>query len=64
MNFNDLKEKALNRKQMRAIKGGSGTCEAKSPTGEIICDVSKKEALFWATDSGSWCCENCKYCGK
>ena len=26
MNFNDLKAKALNKKQMRAIKGGSGTC--------------------------------------
>ena len=26
MNFNDLKAKALNKKQMRAIKGGFGTC--------------------------------------
>lgn len=25
MNFNDLKAKALNKKQMRAIKGGFGT---------------------------------------
>ena len=26
MNFNDLKEKALSKEQLRSIKGGSGTC--------------------------------------
>lgn len=32
MNFNDLKAKALNKKQMRAIKGGFGTCWNKVTT--------------------------------
>lgn len=32
MNFNDLKAKALNKKQMRAIKGGFGTCGYKVTT--------------------------------
>ena len=31
MNFNVLKTKALSKNQMRAIKGGSGTCDYKSP---------------------------------
>ena len=35
MNFNDLKAKALNKKQMRAIKGGFGTCGYKSPSGRV-----------------------------
>lgn len=35
MNFNVLKTKALSKNQMRAIKGGSGTCGYKSPTGTV-----------------------------
>ena len=35
MNFNDLKAKALNKKQMRASKGGFGTCGYKSPSGRV-----------------------------
>lgn len=39
MNFNVLKTKALSKNQMRAIKGGSGTCGYKSPTGTVKCGV-------------------------
>lgn len=66
MNFNDLKVKALSKKQMRATKSGSGTCGAKSPSGDLICGVSKAEALHWATSEGNWCCDSCgssSYCG-
>ncbi|MDE6215721.1 TIGR04149 family rSAM-modified RiPP [Bacteroides sp.] len=66
MNFNDLKAKAINKKQMRAIKGGSGTCGYKSPTGTVECGVSKKHAQFMATPDGYWCCDSCassSYCG-
>ena len=49
MNFNDLKNNALTKNQMRAIKGGglngNGTCGAISPTGTRICNVSKSTAL-------------------
>lgn len=44
MNFNVLKTKALSKNQMRAIKGGSGTCGYKSPTGTVKCGVSKAQA--------------------
>lgn len=49
MNFNDLKAKALNKKQMRAIKGGFGTCGYKSPSGRVECGVTKVQAQFMAT---------------
>lgn len=45
MNFNVLKTKALSKNQMRAIKGGSGTCGYKSPTGTVKCGVSKAQAM-------------------
>ena len=48
MNFNVLKTKALSKNQMRAIKGGSGTCGYKSPTGTVKCGVSKAQAMHMA----------------
>lgn len=66
MNFNDLKAKALNKKQMRAIKGSSGTCGYKSPSGRVECGVTKVQAQFMATAKGNWCCDSCassSYCG-
>jgi len=66
MNFNDLKAKALNKKQMRAIKGGFGTCVYKSPSGRVECGVTKVQAQFMATAKGNWCCDSCpssSYCG-
>ena len=59
MNFNDLKAKALNKKQMRAIKGGFGTCGYKSPSGRVECGVTKVQAQFMATAKGNWCCDSC-----
>ena len=50
MNFNVLKTKALSKNQMRAIKGGSGTCGYKSPTGTVKCGVSKAQAMHMATE--------------
>lgn len=67
MNFNDLKKVALSKNQMRAIKGGSGTCGYKSPSGTVECNVSKTQAQFMATENGHWCCDSCNissYCGK
>lgn len=70
MNFNDLKVKALNRTQMRAIKGGingNGTC-GYVKDGRVTCGVSKQQVMF-ATDNGTvgkWCCDSCgtsTYCG-
>ena len=55
MNFNDLKAKALNKKQMRAIKGGFGTCGYKSPSGRVECGVTKVQAQFMATAKGNGC---------
>lgn len=52
MNFNVLKTKALSKNQMRAIKGGSGTCGYKSPTGTVKCGVSKAQAMHMATKKG------------
>lgn len=66
MNFNDLKAKALNKKQMRAIKGGFGTCGYKSSNGRVECGVTKVQAQFMATAKGNWCCDSCpssSYCG-
>ena len=66
MNFNDLKAKALNKKQMRAIKGGFGTCGYKSPSGRVECGVTKVQAQFMATAKGNWCWDSCpssSYCG-
>ena len=66
MNFNDLKAKALNKKQMRAIKGGFGSCGYKSPSGRVECGVTKVQAQFLATAKGNWCCDSCpssSYCG-
>ena len=66
MNFNDLKAKALNKKQMRAIKGGFGTCGYKSPSGRVECGVTKVQAQFMATAKVIWCCDSCPssiYCG-
>lgn len=67
MKFNDLKAKALNKNQMRAIKGGSGTCGAISESGSAICNVSKAQALHWAVgEKAHWCCDSCAsthYCG-
>lgn len=66
MNFNDLKAKALNKKQMRAIKGGFGTCGYKSPSGRVECGVTKVQAQFMATAKENWCCDSCpssSYCG-
>ena len=66
MNFNDLKAKALNKKQMRAIKGGFGPCGYKSPNGRVECGVTKVQAQFMATAKGNWCCDSCpssSYCG-
>ena len=66
MNFNYLKAKALNKKQMRAIKGGFGTCGYKSPSGRVECGVTKVQAQFMATAKGNWCCDSCpssSYCG-
>lgn len=66
MNFNVLKTKALSKNQMRAIKGGSGTCGYKSPTGTVKCGVSKAQAMHMATEEGHWCCDICgssSYCG-
>ena len=66
MNFNVLKTKALSKNQMRAIKGGSGTCGYKSPTGTVKCGVSKAQAMHRATEEGHWCCDSCgssSYCG-
>lgn len=51
---------------MRAIKGGSGTCGYKSPTGTVKCGVSKAQAMHMATEEGHWCCDSCgssSYCG-
>lgn len=59
MNFNVLKTKALSKNQMRAIKGGSGTCGYKSPTGTVKCGVSKAQAMHMATEEGHWCCDSC-----
>lgn len=67
MNFNELKVKALNKKEMRAIKGGFGTCGYKSPTGKVECNVTKRQAMFMATQDGYWCCDSCgssSYCGQ
>lgn len=70
MNFNDLKAKALNRSQMRNIKGGvngNGTCGYKKD-GEAFCNLSKAQVMA-ATDNGNvgnWCCDSCassSYCG-
>lgn len=44
MKFNELKKIALNKTQMRAIKGGSGTCGYKSPSGDVGCGVTKTQA--------------------
>lgn len=66
LGFNDLKAKALNKKQMRAIKGGFGTCGYKSPSGRVECGVTKVQAQFMATAKGNWCCDSCpssSYCG-
>ena len=66
MNFNVLKTKALSKNQMRAIKGGSGTCGYKSPTGTVKCGVSKAQAMHMATEEVHWCCDSCgssSYCG-
>lgn len=66
MNFNDLKAKALNKTQMRAIKGGAGTCGYLSPTGTRQCGVTKAHAIHMATADGHWCCDSCgssSYCG-
>lgn len=73
MNFNDLKNNALTKNQMREIKGGglngNGTCGAISPTGTRICNVSKSTALSAYAGGGNgarWCCDSCKntqYCG-
>ena len=66
MNFNDLKANALNKKQMRAIEGGFGTCGYKSPSGRVECGVTKVQAQFMATAKGNWCCDSCpssSYCG-
>lgn len=66
MNFNVLKTKALSKNQMRAIKGGSGTCGYKSPTGTVKCGVSRAQAMHMATEEGHWCCDSCgssSYCG-
>lgn len=69
MNFNDLKNKALTKNQMRAIKGGWGTCGYKTSTGKIECGVYKNEALMMTINGteGNWCCDSCatsSYCGK
>lgn len=67
MNFNDLKAQALSKKQMRAIKGGLGTCGFKSVTGTVNCGVSKAQAQHMAANGGNWCCDSCassSYCGK
>lgn len=51
---------------MRAIKGGSGTCGYKSPSGDVDCGVTKAQAMHMATAKGNWCCDSCassSYCG-
>jgi len=58
----------LTREESKKIRGGSGTCGAISPSGSILCNVSKDTALWWKTDEpgGWWCCESCgtsSYCG-
>ena len=49
MKFNELKKIALNKTQMRAIKGG-GNCGAVSGSGSVICNVTKEQAQFWVTE--------------
>ncbi|MDY3789716.1 TIGR04149 family rSAM-modified RiPP [Bacteroides fluxus] len=65
MKFNELKKIALNKTQMRAIKGG-GNCGAVSGSGSVICNVTKEQAQFWAVGDGAhWCCDSCgssSYC--
>lgn len=54
MNFIDLKSKALDKTQMRAIKGGingNGTCGAISATGTVRCGISKEQALATYADN-------------
>lgn len=66
MNFNELKARALNKSQMRGIKGGAGTCGYLSPTGTYDCNVTRAQAQFMATEKGHWCCDSCGstgYCG-
>ena len=43
---------------MREVKGGSGTCAAKSSSGQVHYNLSKKEAQFMAA-GGNWCCDSC-----
>lgn len=70
MNFNDLKDKALTKSQMRNIKGGvkTGNCGYHNTTTDTVhCNISKEEALSGVKDgNGYWCCDSCgssSYCG-
>ena len=56
--FSYFKDKSLDRKEMRAIKGGLGTCAAKSPSGQVHYNLSKAQAQMMGK-GGNWCCDSC-----
>ena len=56
--FSYFKDKSLGRKEMRAVKGGFGTCAAKSPSGHVHYNLSKAQAHLMAS-GGNWCCDSC-----
>ena len=64
--------KVMKNEDLVNLRGGTygsynwGTCGAKSPSGSIICGVTKEQALWWAGPDGWWCCDSCSsstYCG-
>lgn len=69
MKFEQLKSMALDKNQMRAIKGGHGTCGYLTSSGTYNCGVTKDQALHMTMNGtdGYWCCDSCaatRYCGN
>ena len=71
ISYQSLKEKLSDNQLKRIIagsSGGGGTCAALTSSLECRCNISRKEAIFWAccqdrengeNCSGNWCCDSC-----
>ena len=58
-NFSKFKKAAISKSEMKAMKGGSGTC-AYTGDGSVIRDLSKGQVLFLLDMfGGRWCCDSC-----
>ena len=72
----DVIKNVLKPHQLRNVLGGCGgnSCGSKSSSGQVRCNISRTEAIFWAACQdiengtncdGNWCCDNCgtaSYC--